>query len=98
MAVYDPRGGGNVHIDVALTNVSVGYPNNNLVGDNLVPRVNVQKQSNFYYVFGREAWGTHPDLRGPGTQAHEIPGLAVAKQNYFAVEHALQIAVTDEER
>jgi hypothetical protein len=98
MAVYDPRGAGNIHVDVALTNVSVGYPNNNLVGDNLVPRVNVQKQSNFYYVFGREAWGTHPDLRGPGTQANEIPGLAVAKQNYFAVEHALQIAVTDEER
>jgi len=98
VAVYDPRGGGNIHIDVALTNVAVGYPNNNLVGDNLVPRVNVQKQSNFYYVFGREAWGTHADLRSAGTEANEIPGLAVSKQNYMAVEHALQIAVTDEER
>jgi len=98
MAVYDPRGAGGLHIDVALTNVAVGYPNTGLVGDNLVPRVNVQKQSNFYYVFGREAWGTHADLRGPGTEANEIPGLAVSRQNYFAIEHALQIAVTDEER
>lgn len=98
MAVYDPRGGGNVHIDVALTNVSVGFPNNGFVGERLFPTVGVQKQSNKYYIFGREAWGTHQDLRAPGTEANEIPGYAVSTDSYFAVEHALQIAVTDEER
>jgi hypothetical protein len=98
MPVYDPRGGGNVHIDVALTNVSVGFPNNAFVGERLFPTVNVQKQSNKYYIFGREAWSSHLDLRAPGTHANEIPGYAVSMDSYFAQEHALQIAVTDEER
>lgn len=100
MGVYDARGGGNIHIDVALTNISVGFPNNGFVGPQLFPQVPVAKQSDKYYVFGRETWGLDPggDLRAPGTVANEIPGLKVSLVPYFAQEHALQIPVTDEER
>ncbi|MEO7397673.1 MAG: hypothetical protein ABIW84_03835, partial [Ilumatobacteraceae bacterium] len=100
MAVYDARGGGNIHIDVALTNISVGFPNNGFVGPQLFPQVPVTKQSDKYYVFGRESWGVDPggDLRAPGTVANEIPGLKVSLVPYFAQEHSLQIPVTDEER
>lgn len=100
MAVYDPRGGGNVHIDVALTNISVGYPNEGFVGERLFPVVRVRKQSDQYYKFGREGWVLEPgaDFRAPGTEANEIPGIEVSLEPYFAQEHALQIAVTDEER
>jgi hypothetical protein len=62
--------------------------------------VPVQKQSNKYYIFqGREGW--YPELddaRAPGTEANEVPGLTVSLGSYYAQEHALQIAVTDEER
>lgn len=100
MPVYDPRGGGNVHIDVVLTNISVGWPNNGLVGDKLFPSVPVAKQSNKYYIYGREAWGLEPggDYRAPGSVAREIPGLLMSVDTYFAQEHSLQIPVTDEER
>jgi hypothetical protein len=100
MPVYDTRGGGNTHIDRALTNISLGYPNEEFVGDVLFPSVRVRKQSDLYYVFGREGWVLEPgaDLRAPGTEANEIPGLEVSTEPYFAREHALQIAVTDEER
>lgn len=100
MAVYDPRGGGNVHIDEVLTGFSVGYDQGGLVGERLLPTVRVRKQSDKYYVFGREAWGVEPggDYRAPGAEANEIPGIAVSLDTYFAQEHALQIAVTDEER
>jgi hypothetical protein len=99
MAVYNPRGAGNVHIDRVLTNISIGFPNAGYVGDQLFPVVDVQKQSDKYHVFGRETWGpAHQDLRAPGTVANEIPGLAVSLDSYFAGEHALQIAVHDEER
>jgi hypothetical protein len=100
MPVYDPRGGGNIHIDVALSNISVGWPNNGFVGEALFPRVNVRKQSDKYYQFGREGWAVDPggDVRAPGTVANEIPGLTVSMDSYFAIEHALQIPVTDEER
>lgn len=98
--VYDARGGGNVKQDIVLTNISVGFPNRGFVGPVLFPQVPVTKQTNKYHVFGRELFGIDPagDLRAPGTVANEIPGLQLSVDNYFAKEHALQIAVTDEER
>lgn len=98
MAVYDPRGGGDVHIDKVLTNISLAYPNNGLVGDVLFPTVRVAKQSDLYYEFGQEGWLPEDDHRAPGTEAIEIPGLTVSTHPYFALERSLQIAVTDEER
>jgi hypothetical protein len=99
MSVWSPTGSGNVHIDVALTQVSVAWPNEGLIGDQLFPAVTVKKQSDKYYIFGREAWlPENGDLRAAGTQANEIAGRSVSMDTYYAQEHALQIAVTDEER
>jgi hypothetical protein len=96
--VYSPTGSGNVHIDQILTQISVAWPNNALVGENLFPTVPVRKQSDKYYVFGREGWLVENDVRAPGTEANEIPGLALSTDTYYAQEHSLQIPVTDEER
>jgi hypothetical protein len=100
VAVYSPTGSGNVHIDVVLTQISVAWPNEGLVGNVLFPSVPVAKQSNKYYIFqGREGW--YPaldDARAPGAEANEIPGLTVSLGSYFCQEHALQLPVTDEER
>jgi hypothetical protein len=100
MAVYNPSGSGNVHIDVVLTGISVAWPNEGLVGNVLFPAVPVMKQSDKYYIYqGREGW--YPaldDARAPGSEANEVPGLTVSLGSYYAQEHALQIAVTDEER
>src|SRR5215831_1572058 len=100
MAVYDPRGGGNTHIDVVLTQISVAWPNNGYVGESLYPRVDVRRESDKYYIFGREGWALEPggDFRAPGSVANEIPGLQISLDTYFAKEHSLQIAITDEER
>jgi hypothetical protein len=100
MPIYAPTGSGNVHIDVVLTQISVAWPNEGLVGQVLFPSVPVNKQSNKYYIFqGREGW--YPaldDARAPGSEANELPGLTVSTGSYYCQEHALQIAVTDEER
>jgi hypothetical protein len=99
MTVYSPTGSGNVHIDQVLTTISLGWTNNGLVGEALFPTVGVRKQSDKYYVFGREAWLPETsDYRAPGTEANEIPGLQLSTSPYYAQEHALQIPVTDEER
>jgi len=96
--VYDPLGGGQVHIDQVLTNISLAYPNNGLVGNVLFPEVRVAKQSDLYYEFGREGWLPEDDVRAPGSRTVEIPGLTVSTNPYFCKEYALQIPVTDEER
>lgn len=98
MSVYAPTGSGSTHVDQVLTNISVGWPNEGLVGDVLFRSVPVRKQSDKYYIFGREAWKPEDDLRAPGTVANEIPGLQISTDTYYAQEHALQIPVTDEER
>ena len=98
MAVYDPRGGGGVHVDKVLTNVSLAFPNNGLVGNALFQEVMVNKPSDLYNEFGREAWFPEDDVRAPGTTATEIPGLKISQNPYFCRERALQIAVTPEER
>ncbi len=96
MPVYNPTGA--VRRDEILTNISVGYPQEGLVGNVLFPPIRVNKQSARYNVFGRESWQPEDDVRAPGTVANEIPGLRVSEDTYFCDEHALQIAVTDEER
>lgn len=98
MPAYSPTGSGNVHIDQVLTNISIAWPNNGLVGERLLPSVPVRKQSDKYYIFGREGWLPEDDARAPGSVANEVAGLAVSTDTYYAREHSLQIAVTDEER
>jgi hypothetical protein len=100
MAVWSPTGSGGVHIDIALTNISIGYPNEGFVGDAVFPSVPVKKQSDKYYIFGDFADWTPEieDVRAPGAEANEIPGFTVSTDTYYTSEHALQIAVTDEER
>jgi hypothetical protein len=100
MPVYNVRGGQNVHQDVVLTNISIGFPTLGFVGPVLFPAVRVRKQSDKYFIHGRETWSIHPggDYRAPGTVANEIPGLQLSTDNYFAQEHSLQIPVTPEER
>jgi hypothetical protein len=97
--VWNPTGSGNVHVDQVLTQISLGWPNNGLVGEALFPVVPVRKQSDKYYVFGREAWMPETsDYRAPGSEANEIPGMTLSTDTYYAQEHALQTPVTDEER
>lgn len=98
--VWSPTGSGNVHYDQFLTDVSLEYAQNTeWTAPVLFPTVRVRKQSDKYYVFGRESWVPETtDYRAPGTEANEIPGRTVSTDTYYAQEHALQVPVTDEER
>lgn len=97
--MYNPTGSGNVHVDAVLTQISLAFPNNEFVGESLFPTVQVKKQSDKYYWFGRDTWiAEASDFRAPGSVANEIPGVGVALDSYYAQEHSLQTPVTDEER
>lgn len=94
---YNPLGEA-AQPDLVLTQISLGYPNNGMVGNVLLPQVVVRKQSDIYYKFGRESWLPEDDIRAPGTPAVEIPGISVATDPYFTREYALSHAIPDEER
>ena len=99
--VWDAAGAGDVHVDQVLTNISVGWLTDIAdVASVLFPGVPVSKQTDKYYVFGRETWQPEPwgDLRAPGQPAVEIPGMKLSTDSYYTQEHALAHPVTPEER
>jgi hypothetical protein len=88
-----------VHIDAALTNLSVGYRNAAFVADLLAPVVPVRKQSDKYYIYDseREAMRQSDDKRAPGAAANEVD-FSLSTDSYYAEDHALVSAIPDEER
>lgn len=88
-----------VHIDAALTNLSVAYRNAHFIADAVAPVVGVRKQSDKYFVLDadRERFRSTDDTRAPGAEANEVD-FAVSSDSYFCEDHALEAVITDEER
>jgi len=93
--MYDP---GTLYVDPILTNLSVGYPEQDLHGLDLAPETPVRTQSAQYRVFDRSDWVIFEDRREPGTVAHEVQGRKWSFDTFFTKEHSLQAPVVDEER
>lgn len=85
-----------VHIDKVLSNISLGYKNEMYIADNILPALPVSKQSDRYYVYGKEAFRLHEDARAPGAEANEI-NWTLSLDQYFCEGHALRHPIADEE-
>lgn len=94
MAYGDPQ---LLHVDKVLTNISVAYENNELVGDSLFPTVGVDKQSDKYLVEDKDGFTVMNDIRGPGAHTNELPPMILSRDSYYAEEHALKDWVNVEE-
>ncbi len=88
-----------VHIDAALTNVSVAYRNPDYIADVIAPQVAVRKQSDKYYIYDaeRERFRQSNDRRAPGAEADEVD-FALSTDSYYCDDHALESVIPDEER
>src|SRR5260370_41407284 len=85
-------------IDVALSQFAQLYRNNALVAEQLFPRVEVQRQSDFFWLFGRENQALRENtLRAPGSAAERIQ-QTLSKTKYFTLDHSLARLIPDEER
>jgi hypothetical protein len=88
---------GNLHVDQALTNVSLMYRNAAMVADQVFPPLPVDKQSNKYYVYGMDNLRPDDDERRPGGLANEID-WNVSANPYYCDGHALSQVIPDEWR
>ncbi|MCX7047981.1 MAG: hypothetical protein NTX50_21160 [Candidatus Sumerlaeota bacterium] len=88
-----------VHIDAALTNVSVAYRNADVIADLIAPAVSVRKQSDKYFIHDaeREKFRASDDRRAPGSEANAVD-YALTSDSYFCEDHALESVIPDEER
>jgi hypothetical protein len=86
-----------VHVDQALTSVSIAYHNAQFVADQVFPVVPVTKQSNKYFIYSKDRFRVLDDARRPGARANEID-WTLSTDTYFAEGHALAQALPDELR
>lgn len=88
-----------VHIDAALTNLSVAYRNPAFIAGELAPVAPVRKQSDKYFIYdaAREIFRQSDDRRAPGAEASEV-NFSLSSDNYYCEDHALTSVIPDEER
>mgnify|MGYP001565041486 CR=1 FL=1 len=86
-----------VHIDQALTDVSIAYRNLDYVADSLFPPRPVDKQSNKYLIYSKDRFRAIDDARRPGARANEIE-WTLSTDTYYCEGHALAQAIPDELR
>lgn len=89
--------------DPLLTQISVAFERDSgaFIGNILAPTVRVTTRAGRYELHGRDSFGLNPsgDVRAPGARANEIEmQFALAEDEYFCNEHALEQGIPDEER
>lgn len=87
----------DVHIDAALSNLSVKYGNSQYVGELLMPALPVNKDSDKYFIYGKENLRTYKTYRAPGTRATSVD-WSVSSDSFKCEEHALEHPIPDETR
>lgn len=89
----------NVHVDVALTGISVAFGKGTFMADELAPRVMVDNQSDQYRVFDvlREALRIGQSGRAPGARGNYVEGKYTL-QDYRCIDHTYNTRVPDEMR
>jgi hypothetical protein len=86
------------HIDTALTNLSIGFKNQEYIADQIFPTLRVAKQTDKFFVFTKADWfRDDADVRAPGARA-PLVGYTLSSSPYVCVERAAAKRVTDEER
>lgn len=89
-----------VHIDVPLTEISVAYVQDQsaFIAERVFPGLNVQKQSNKYFVFDRETFlRDQMQKRGPGEESAGS-GYSLSNDSYFCDLWALHKDISDFDR
>ena len=88
----------DVHIDAALSNISIAYKNETYIWDQVFPIVPVEKRSDEYFVYPKAYWfADEAQQRSPGTRAAR-GGYTVSSCTYTTQEYAIGKAVPDEVR
>jgi hypothetical protein len=84
-------------VDPMLTNVAIGYQNDEYVAERILPYFDVKKQSGKHFVYDRGRFRTVDTLRGTGAGANEVTHKLTVGDPYYCDDHALREFVADED-
>jgi hypothetical protein len=86
-----PSTGRELHIDVPLSNVVVGRRTEGMIAEQLLPIINVDKQSNMYWKFAAKEWFRHEagiTARAPMGLSKKV-SFTVSSDTYYAKNYSL---------
>ena len=83
---------GRVHVDAALSNVSVGYKNGKTIAEALAPVVPVGNSTGRYYLSGKERFRVRNDARAAGTAA-TMTRMTLSDVAFIITGHAMKDSV-----
>lgn len=89
------------HIDVALTNISVAYiqDEKNFVADTVFPQVAVRQQSNVYFKYNKgDFFRNEMRARAKGTESAGSTYAVSVEEPYFCKKRSLHFDLTPEEK
>lgn len=92
--------GADLHIDQALTSVSVAYfqDERNFVADQVFPSIPVSKRSDIFWKYSKSDWRrTDAQKRAPGTRSAKI-AWKPTQDNYYAEVYAVSEDIDDQTR
>lgn len=87
----------DVHIDKALSNISLKYGNEAYISQMLCPNVPVKHETDKYYIYGREHFQLPEARRSQGAPANQID-YNVTNAAYQLYKYSLKKLVTDDEK
>jgi hypothetical protein len=87
-----------LHVDEALTQISVAYRNQAFVAEEVMPVVPVMKKNDVFFKFSKQHFRSYKDAYAAGQRAQQIEVDLDARGFYMADGHALEDSITDDER
>lgn len=88
----------DVHREAILESVSIAYRNEAYLYPQVFPEVQVEKKSDYYYIFGRGAWfRDEVGIRAPGTKAKRVD-YTLTSASYNCINYAIAHPIPDEVR
>lgn len=85
-----------IHVDEALSQISVAYQNPDLVCEEIFPVVGVDKMSDVFFKFSKQHFRTLSDAGRPGVDVNEIPIDLDARGFYMVDGHMLDYPMPDQ--
>jgi hypothetical protein len=87
-----------LHVDEALTQISIAYRNQAFVAEEVLPVVPVMKKNDVFFKFSKQHFRSYKDAYAAGQRAQQIEVDLDARGFYMADGHALEDSITDDER
>ena len=87
---------GDLHVDAALSQVSLDFRNDEFIADAVSPRIRAAKESDKYFVWGTEAFNNPATIRA-AKAAYARTEFSPETATYQCEEYGLEIPIDDRE-